>query len=320
MEEGKTTSSSFSREHKLELCEWLEIGHQRLNSLIEVADLDDIVRLVTFTGKDDVRSSLLRKVDMKSVMPDMSKFQGGCVADGGLPGFDLEVDPRVSNYGLNKEIVHIDKAITTESCDQIKEYYFLQGHAVPNHLTCWDEKFASEMFVIINGALGAKQCSGLTSTDWWQHNRENDLMRFHGSHPPHVSPVSESWKPVGITPLVRFTNLKHGEKRYAHYDAGYIYDNPCYRTLMSGILYLTSNLSGATRFTKDDQSKMNVWNRNHVDSTRKTKDMDVQSIFYPVKGSILLYDHRLLHDVQPLAKDEDDRTAIRFDIVYEANL
>lgn len=319
MEENKTSSSNFSREHKLELCDWLKINHLRLDSLIESADLKDLQRLTTFSGKDDLYDSLFHKVDMLNVQPDMSKFQGGCVVDGGLYGFDPNVDPKVWKYGIDDEIICVVKAITEESCDEIKSYYLSQVLDKSDHITCWDNEFANEMFIIIDGVLSAKECNSKSSTDWWQRDNSNDLTKVDRSNPTHVSRQSKSWKPVGITPLVRFVTLKKGEGRNAHYDSGFIYDNPNYRTLMSGILYLSNNLSGATRFIRDKQVKLGVCDRKHDDHLKKTKDIDVRYIFYPDKGSIILYDHRLLHDIQTLEKDHGDRTLIRFDIVYQAN-
>jgi len=335
MEDNKTSSSDFSREEKLELCVWLEIGMQRLDKLIENADVDDLRRLKTMEGKDAIYDSILHKVDMKHVQPDMAKIAGGCVADGSMPGFDPMIDPRAWHYGNDDEIIYIEKAMTEESCDEVKKYYLSQGSFSPvgvqgmqngadavgsNRITCWDEEFAREMFIIIHDALDSKKCNRLTSTDWWQYNRANALIQFHSSHAPHVSPRSMSWKPVGVTPMVRFMNYQGGGEHYAHYDAGYIYDNPNYRTLMSGVLYLTSNTTGATRFIKDGQEEVDVWNRKHEDHQDRTKDEDVQRLFYPDKGSILLFDHRLCHDVQLYDGKEGDRTIIRFDVVFEANL
>jgi ectoine hydroxylase-related dioxygenase (phytanoyl-CoA dioxygenase family) len=106
-------------------------------------------------------------------------------------------------------------------------------------------------------------------------------------------------------------------EHFAHYDAGFFYPDSVYRTLKSMVIYLTTNDSGATRFIDDDQSDVHVWNRKHDDWNRRVYDSEVIYSSYPQKGSVLLFDHRLCHDVQQYDGKSGDRIIIRGDIIYE---
>jgi hypothetical protein len=140
------------------------------------------------------------------------------------------------------------------------------------------------------------------STDWHQGN------------------VSKYWKPVGLSPMLRFMNYEVGGQHFAHYDAGYIFDNPRFRTLKSVVIYLSSHTydqGGATRFINDGQKNIPIIERNHDDWTRQALDHEVIYSIWPKMGNILTFPHRLCHDVQAYIGKEP-RIIIRGDIIYEA--
>lgn len=138
------------------------------------------------------------------------------------------------------------------------------------------------------------------ATDWWQEG------------------PFRKWEAFGVSPMLRFMKYEKGGQHYSHYDAGFIYPDPHYRTLKSIVIYLTTNEgSGATRFVEDGQGNLPVWERDHRDWTRETREEEIITRSYPIEGSVLSFNHRLCHDVE-IFNGPGDRIIIRGDIIYKA--
>lgn len=163
----------------------------------------------------------------------------------------------------------------------------------------WSEYIASQLTQLIVPQLGALVCDPFTATDWWQDGRH------------------AVWKPVMVSPLLRFMKYEKDSEHYAHYDAGFFYEDGRYRTLKSLVVYLTTNRIGATRFIRDGQENLPVWERKHDDWNRRAREDEVIYSSYPVQGKALVFDHRLCHDVQQFDGGEGVRIIIRGDIIYE---
>lgn len=126
-----------------------------------------------------------------------------------------------------------------------------------------------------------------------------------------------NWRVVGLSPLLRFMRYEKGGKHLCHYDAGFDYKDGR-RTLMSVVFYLSNAKgSGATRFVRDGQEARPTHLRNFSDWDRDTDEKEVIARVYPSAGDVLVFDHRLCHDVEQWNGD-DSRVIIRGDIVYEA--
>jgi hypothetical protein len=138
-------------------------------------------------------------------------------------------------------------------------------------------------------------------TDWWQ----GDKTRTH-------------WKSIGISPMMRFMKYEKDGQHFAHYDAAYIYPNDNIRTLFSMVIYLTTNENGgSTRFIKDDQDDINVWDRDHKDWIREVVTDEVLFSSKPIQGNILIFPHRMCHDVEKYI-GESPRIIIRGDVICES--
>ncbi|WP_230373365.1 2OG-Fe(II) oxygenase [Leptospira interrogans] len=171
--------------------------------------------------------------------------------------------------------------------------------------TGWSIQLANELSKLVIPHLKEKFCSEETSTDWWQEN-------------PNKNPI---WIPIQVSPLFRFMKYESGGEHYAHYDAGFLYEDGIHRTLKSFVIYLTTNQSGATRFIRDNFENLNVWDRNHSDWDRRAREEEVLSSFLPKEGSILIFDHRICHDVDVyLGEANLPRIIIRGDLIYQAQV
>lgn len=172
--------------------------------------------------------------------------------------------------------------------------------------TVFSTELATRLKPIFDKYIDDLKCNDFTPTDWWQDNINNDLSKE----------LSYNWKYLGISPMLRFMKYeKHGQ-HYAHYDAGFIYNKPQYRTLLSFVIYLTTNISGATRFIEDEQSHLNVWDRQHDDWTREALESEVIAASQPIRGNILVFPHRMCHDVEQYIGNEP-RIIIRGDVLFK---
>lgn len=127
------------------------------------------------------------------------------------------------------------------------------------------------------------------------------------------------WTFLGVSPVFRYMEYSKGSEHFPHYDAPYLHpDDPLTRTLMSGVLYLTTNKSGATGFIKDGQDDIPFSYRKTSDWLRQATIDEVDSWQLPVKGNILLFPHQVCHTVFPLLEDEK-RIIIRFDLYFKGS-
>lgn len=215
------------------------------------------------------------------------------------------------------EILSIDDLLSQNSCDNliklfresnIFEHVSVNGLKTENlgkgshRATGYSEELATQLSELIIPYLSDLHCDDFTSTDFWQFSVSND------------------WKPIGISPMLRFMQYDNESEHFAHYDAGFIYPNTIHRTLKSFVLYLTTNEIGATRFIDDDQEDIAVWDRNHDDWNRRVNDNEILLESFPVKGKILIFNHRLCHDVEQYfpTTENECRIIIRGDVIYEA--
>lgn len=252
-----------------------------------------------------------------SAKPDISKLPGGWEPDAKLVPH-LDNTPKVTHLG-NTALV-IKNALSSGDCEALIslmnqssriEEVSVQGRKdVPEdrvgsvRTTIWSPQLALQLWKKISPEIREDTAVIMYSdwpTDWWQGDRNR-----------HV------WWPVGLSPIFRFMRYESGGQHYAHYDAGFIYPDDNYRTLRSVVIYLTTNTEGgATRFIEDGQDEIPIWDRNHDDWTREVKPKEVLAKVQPIKGNILIFDHRLCHDVE-LYTGKSPRIIIRADILYKS--
>jgi NAD+ synthetase len=142
-------------------------------------------------------------------------------------------------------------------------------------------------------------------------------VRFLDDHAFTDARGQRAWRLVGLSPLLRFMRYPPGGRHLCHYDAAFDYGDGR-RTLMSVVFYLSDAMNGgATRFVRDGQESLPTAHRRFDDWTRDTGADEVILRVPPRAGSVLVFDHRLCHDVERW-EGPGDRIIIRADVVYEA--
>lgn len=257
---------------------------------------------------------------IKHTKPCASKLPGFWDIEEGRTNFrDLNLtfsEPTVSNITPSIQIMR--DLLWPETCNKLIKLFEDSGISAPvsvNGLkdqdygkgsvraSGWSPYLADQFTKAIIPYLGPLVCDEFTATDWWQPT--------DGEHHHY-------WEPVAVSPLLRFMKYEKDSEHYAHYDAGYFYDDGVHRTLKSLVIYLTTNDIGATRFIRDGQERVPVYERNHDDWDRRVEDDEVIYSSYPDKGKALIFDHRLCHDVQQYqpSVEGEVRIIIRGDIIY----
>lgn len=225
---------------------------------------------------------------------------------------------------LNKvsdEIQIINNVLSIEDCKQIIELFEKQGNYQSvsvqgmtdgqynnkkgsDRITGFCPEIATNFYNRIKRLLNESFiCNRFTSTDWWQQS--------DGSYEGHTD-----WKMVGLSPMLRFMKYEKYGKHYAHYDTCFLYPGGTHRTLKSFVLYLTTNYTGSIRFIKDNQSHIPTHLRNHNDWNRETLPNEVYFETLPVAGNMLIFDHKICHDVDEFLGNEE-RIIIRGDVLFE---
>jgi hypothetical protein len=164
----------------------------------------------------------------------------------------------------------------------------------------WSQELAEKIWKKFSGHIQPVTADDLTLTDWWQ----GDLSR-------------NCWRPVAISPLLRFMRYEKEGLHLPHYDAGFIYPDDNLRSLLSLIIYLTPHSHGGETRMIDDGQQGPVWQRDHSDWSCKANSNQVLMSCQPVTGRALLFLHRQCHDVAEYHGNES-RVIIRTDVIFEA--
>jgi NAD+ synthetase len=173
--------------------------------------------------------------------------------------------------------------------------------------TAWSPELAATLWKRLRPAIpSVRFLDDLTPTDGFA------IETGPGARTGH-----RSYRVVGLSPLLRFMRYDPGGRHLCHYDAGFDYGDGR-RTLLSVVFYLTdAPASGATRFVRDGQEAMPTRERCFDDWSRDTRDDEIVLSVHPARGQVLVFDHRLCHDVQRW-EGPGPRVIIRADVVYEA--
>jgi hypothetical protein len=245
--------------------------------------------------------------------PNLDLLPGGFESDMAInldpPTYikSLKIQPGIYEFNNALTCDDVDKLISVMNSSTNFSSVTIQGRKdiIDDRIgsvrtSIWSEQIANEIWKKIKGIIPNRTFNEYSRTDWWQHEVKTSI-----------------WKPIGFSPLLRFMKYKTNGQHYAHYDAGFIYPDPSIRTLMSVVIYLTTNeKGGSTRFINDKQNHICEYNRNHNDWDRETRDDEVFYKVQPLKGKILLFDHRICHDVEKYLGTE--RIIIRGDIIFKA--
>lgn len=249
-----------------------------------------------------------------------------------LPGFwEPKVVPPLNQPITEKKIgnipthqaVIIENVLTHEECQELIKFMLQSPNfeevGVQGMKDQKDERIGSIRTSIWSPGIAANlwdrlipHCSWIDCrehilTDWWQ-NSTNDPKKYLRS---------ETYTAVAVSPLLRFMQYGKNGQHYAHYDAGFIYPHDDrYRTLKSMVIYLTTNEGAATRFINDGQDGLPIYERKHDDWSRPVEEHEIIGKSECMQGNVLLFDHRMCHDVQQYLGNEP-RIIIRGDIVYK---
>lgn len=122
------------------------------------------------------------------------------------------------------------------------------------------------------------------------------------------------YRPIGVSSLMRIIKYTKDGNLVQHYDRTFDFKNG-QRTLMSFVIYLTTNTSGATRFMKDNQYMFPV-NKRNLNDKDINYELNIDKIILPIKGSGIIFNHTLLHDSEKINNDEI-KIILRTDIIFE---
>lgn len=244
--------------------------------------------------------------------PDMQKL---------LAGWEPLVVPDLDDKSSPKPHIHpratwIDDLLTQSECDALIRLMQSSPQLAPvnyqgnpkNHdenigsvrTNIWSPELAASIWKKLSSFVAPIKADELTLTDWWQ----GDKTRCQ-------------WRPVAISPLMRFMRYdKHG-KHWPHYDAGFIYPDDNLRSLLSLVIYLTNHDQGGETRMLDDKQTAAIWLRDHSDWTCEADDNSVVVACKPQKGRALVFMHRQCHDVSESTGDTP-RIIIRTDVLFEA--
>lgn len=185
---------------------------------------------------------------------------------------------------------------------------YIDGNKIGSHrFTCYDEKFSAVI---------------------WNRLKHNYPSFFDFSNVTSVDSKNCSiWRPVGISPLMRFIVYKDEENDLLpHYDFSYVYTDGL-QTHQSLIIYLTDchdtceNFGGETIFIVDENSNIPMANRsneNIQDWTREATNEEIIFSVKPVAGQFMAFNHGIRHAGKNIKhNDKVQKIIIRTDIIFE---
>jgi hypothetical protein len=176
--------------------------------------------------------------------------------------------------------------------------------------------FANKPFEKVGSYRLSTMNNALAELLWSRLERHIPNVRIMDECTPTDHEGHYAWKAVGVSPLFRFIRYKRDGQLVGHYDATYK-ESDTRRTLMSVVIYLTPNERGATRFLIDPQAGRPMELMDFSDWDRAGNLNEILFRVAPEIGHALVFDHRLLHDSEPLGEDDPEKIIIRTDIMFE---
>ncbi len=250
--------------------------------------------------------------------PDMSKVPGGWLTDTSVPLLACKAAPETIEIASN--VFRVKNFLSRRSTDafnaMMKTAPALAPVSIQGMQTITDNTIGSWRTTMFNEAIAQNLtdlfehvdfpktllCDDFFPTDWHQGNRNRRLWEY--SH---------------VSPMCRVMRYLKGGTHFCHYDAGFLDpQDDGRRTLMSIVLYLSTNKTGATRVIQDKQGGLKIWDRNHDDWSREVRPDEVIAESYPVAGDVRIFPHRVAHDVQKYDGAEGERVVMRGDLFYKA--
>ena len=150
------------------------------------------------------------------------------------------------------------------------------------------------------------------------HGRKKSIPSFRIFDQQSFSDFDDCpvWRSTGVSPLFRFIRYSKNGSLVPHYDAPFVYETHK-RTLMSVVIYLTDSSTdgGETRFLKDHQNLIPLKERSFDDWKRSPTLDEIETTVKPKIGSVLVFDHRLLHDSKMVLGGE--KVIIRTDLIFK---
>lgn len=164
-----------------------------------------------------------------------------------------------------------------------------------SRLSFYDEEWAKIIFerLMLSGAINPIFNEKDANTNW--------------------SPFQQ-WRAIGLSPLFRVMKYNEEDVLYPHYDDSF-YKSDTQRSLKSVVISVKmAEEGGSTRFIKDEQLTLPLNDRDFSDKNSEPEQNDIMYSFNE-EGSILVFNHRVLHDGEKIKKGE--KIIIRTDILYE---
>lgn len=251
--------------------------------------------------------------------------------EGAIPGawsppeipFDrAQPSPRVDRldaHDSNGLVLRAQPVLSRADCSRLCEAMAAFEGAAPVGVTGARDSYG------VGSTRATAWSPALAATLWERMAWAAPSVRFTNDHTPTDAFATDtraghrSWRVVGLSPLLRFMRYERGGRHLGHHDAAFDYGDGR-RTLMSVVFYLTDapeGAGGATRFLRDGQASLPTRARVFDDWARDARADEVALAVRPAAGAVLLFDHRLCHDVEAW-NGEGPRVIIRGDLVYEA--
>lgn len=144
------------------------------------------------------------------------------------------------------------------------------------------------------------------------------LLEALGDKVPRIKfHEGDYWRLVGVNSYMRHMRYAEGSLLHAHRDGNYSY-SPDVKNLMSVIVYLTDNESGATRFLIENDDAELVGGTSAIanDWKNEATENDVQLKIKPKRGQVLVFDTQLLHDSERVAAGHE-KVVLLTELTYQ---
>lgn len=153
----------------------------------------------------------------------------------------------------------------------------------------------------------------------WARIRNHIDVMFQDNGEGYTQYGMGGWnRAVGINPLMRFIGYTDTGMLVPHYD--YEYTTGDYRSMMTVVIYLTTNETGATRFIKDERGpKAGIEDWQYIDAVKFNEtctDEDFILKNQPVSMTAVVFPHYTLHDCEEVVGEH--KLIIRTDIMCES--
>jgi len=269
--------------------------------------LDILDSSVTDGWIEGVHSNIYKKISAPKIIPTHN-FIGYT-----LDSPQLEINSTLpSSSKINDSIISVENLIDTKEIISILNWKNINNTKIVQ----------TNQYGIRDSSMNGSKRLSFYSIEFAKIISERILLSGAISNLEIFSEYNTNWKPfnswrfVGVNPMIRLLNYSENDFLVPHYDDSF-YESNIRRSLLTLIISISNQcIGGSTQFLFDSQNEKLFEERDFSDLSQQALPEDINFSLKPKEGSALIFPHRILHSGELVKFGE--KIILRTELMFEA--